>query len=275
MSGSIRTSCLFHFMREMDVLKSILKTGIIPNFCKEDLHYYKRGLILGIPMVSFCDIPLTRTTDFKERYGEFAIGLSKEWAIKNRINPILYVNDLSILTSLGFLNTYRLSLEEEVKKHGGDDTSIPLDFSPKSLEGIKYFFNRNNAREAVYSLYGYVKKYISPGKEGEQVNYLENEWRYVVTGSGIDWKWSEDEYTKWRGAGKKPEPSKALKDNKLKFGVEDVSYVIVESDGQIAEMVDYIQSLTCVGGNEETISDEDRKILLTKIISQERIGADF
>lgn len=52
MSGSIRTSCLFHFMREMDVLKSILKTGIIPNFCKEDLHYYKRGLILGIPMVS-------------------------------------------------------------------------------------------------------------------------------------------------------------------------------------------------------------------------------
>ncbi len=254
---------------------SILKTGIIPNLCKENLKYGDRGLILGIPMVSFCDIPLTRTSDFKERYGELAIGLSKEWAIKNQINPVLYVNDISILTSLGFLNAYRLDLEAKVKAHGGDDTSIPLDFSHESLEGIKYFFNRNNAREAVYSLYGYVKKYISPGKEGEQVNYLENEWRYVVTGSGIDWKWNEDEYTRWRGTGKKPEPTDALKDKKLKFNVRDISYVIVEKDCQISEMVDIIQSLKCVGGNEDAISDDDRKILLTKIISQEKIGADF
>ena len=94
---SYRTSSLFHFTKKLDVLKSILRTGIIPNFCKEDLSYEDRKRTIGVQMVSFCDIPLTRTSDFKKRYGEFAIGLSKEWAIRNQINPILYVNDMRIL----------------------------------------------------------------------------------------------------------------------------------------------------------------------------------
>lgn len=41
---------------------------------------------------------------------------------------------------------------------------------------------------------------VYKGPDGsDQSNYIENEWRYVVTGEGIDWKWSLDEYKKWRG----------------------------------------------------------------------------
>lgn len=274
---SYRTSSLFHFTKKLDVLKSILKTGIIPNFCKEDLSYEDRKKTIGVPMVSFCDIPLTRTSDFKKRYGEFAIGLSKEWAIRNLINPILYVNDMRILYSLSFFNTYRLSLQEEVKKRGGTEKGINVNLlSPESLEGFKYYINWNNAKDAIYSLYGYVKKYSSPGPGGKvEVNYIENEWRYVVTGEGVDWKWNEKEYNAWRGGGVKPEPTEALKNSKLKFEIDDISYIIVEKDSQISDMVDYVLGLDTLGGNEEPLLENDKKLLLTKIISQEKIGKDF
>lgn len=274
---SYRTSSLFHFTKKLDVLKSILRTGIVPNFCKEDLSYEDRKRIVGVPMVSFCDIPLTRTSGFKQRYGEFAIGLSKDWAIRNKINPILYVNDLRILYSLSFFNSYRQSLQEEVKKRGGNEKGINVNLrSPESLEGIKFFINWNNANDAIYCLYGYVKKYNSPGPRGKEVvNYIENEWRYVVTGEGANWKWSEKEYKAWRGGGEKPEPTEALKNFKLKFKVDDISYIIVEKDDQISDMVDYILGLESIGGNDEPMPDDDKKLLLTKIISQEKIEKDF
>lgn len=42
---------------------------MIPNFCREDLSYFDRTANIGVPMISFCDIPLTRATMFKARYG--------------------------------------------------------------------------------------------------------------------------------------------------------------------------------------------------------------
>lgn len=274
---SYRTSSLFHFTKDPCVLLSILETGLIPNFCKEDLSYFDRKVHVGVPMISFCDIPLTRTTMFKARYGEYAIGLSKEWALKKQINPILYVNDERILVSLGFLRAYYRTLDDEVKARGGSETSISFDlFSQKSLEGINAFINRSNAKDAVYSLMGYMKRYQSKGPDGsDQINYIENEWRYVVTGEGIDWKWSLDEYEKWRGKGDKPEPSEALKRQKLTFNVEDITHIIVKTDSEVHHIVDAILRMRNIGGIEGALSDDERKLLLTKIISQEKIEKDF
>ena len=255
----------------------ILETGLIPNFCQEDLSYFDRKVNVGVPMISFCDIPLTRTSMFKARYGDYAIGLSKEWALKKQINPILYVNDERILLSLGFLRNYYRTLDDEVKERGGSDNSIPINlFSQKSLDGIKAFVNRSNARDAVYSLMGYMKRYISKGPDGsDQSNYIENEWRYVATGEGIDWKWSLDEYKKWRGKGSKPEPSELLRAKKLTFNVEDITHIIVKTESEVHHFVDAILGMKNIGGLDGMLADDDRKLLLTKIISQEKIEKDF
>lgn len=131
-------------------------------------------------------------------------------------------------------------------------------------------------RSAVYSLMGYVKRYISKGPDGSnQSNYIENEWRYVVTDEGIDWKWSLDEYTKWRGKGDKPEPSEALKAKRSFFNVEDITHIIVKTESEVHHFVDAILDMRNIGGIEGTLSDDDRKLLLTKIISQEKIEKDF
>jgi hypothetical protein len=274
---SYRTSSLFHFTKDPSILLRILETGLFPNFCKEDLSYADRVLTVGVPMISFCDIPLTRTTLFKERYGEYAIGLTKEWALRHLINPILYVNDERILVSLGFLRSYKRSLDEEVKKKGGNDTGITINLSDKkSLDALVPFFNRGNAKDAVYSLYGYVKRFFSQGPSGQmQSNYIENEWRYVATGEGIDWKWSADEYKRWRGDGTKPEPSDALKAKTLTFNVGDISHIIVKSEGEVHHFVNAILCMNVFGGHADALSDDDRKLLLTKIISQEKIEKDF
>ena len=214
---------------------------------------------------------------FKARYGDYAIGLSKEWALRKQINPILYVNDERILLSLGFLRAYKSSLDGEVKSRGGGETSISINLSdPESLKGITAFINRNNANDAVYSLMGYMKRYISKGPDGsDQSNYIENEWRYVVTGEGIDWKWSLDEYKKCRGKGDKPEPSEALKAQKLTFNVEDITHIIVKTESEVHHFVDTILAMKNIGGLDVMLAEDDRKLLLTKIISQEKIERDF
>lgn len=274
---SYRTSSLFHFTKDPGVLLRILETGLIPNYCREDLSYFDRTVNVGVPMISFCDIPLTRTSMFKARYGDYAIGLSKEWALKNHINPILYVNDERILLSLGFLRAYKSSLDSEVKSRGGGETSISINlFDPESLKGITAFINRGNAKDAVYSFMGYMKRYISKGPDGsDQSNYIENEWRYVVTDEGIDWKWSLDEYMAWRGNGDKPEPSDALKAKKLTFNVGDITHIIVKTESEVHHIVDAILGMKNIGGLDGLLADDDRKLLLTKIISQEKIEKDF
>lgn len=78
---SVRTSSLFHYTDYLSLTK-IIQTGLIPNYCSEDITYKNEageslGEIIGIPMVSFCDIPLSRIKEFSNRYGEYAIGLKK------------------------------------------------------------------------------------------------------------------------------------------------------------------------------------------------------
>ena len=237
---SYRTSSLFHFTKDPGVLLRILNTGLIPNYCREDLSYFDRTVNVGVPMIS-------------------------------------YVNDERILLSLGFLRAYKSSLDSEVNSRGGGKTSISINLSDlESLKGITAFINRNNANDAVYSLVGYMKRYISKGPDGsDQSNYIENEWRYVVTGEGIDWKWSLEEYMAWRGKGDKPEPSEALKAQKLTFNVEDITHIIVKTESEVHHFVDAILAMKSIGGLDVMLAEDDRKLLLTKIISQEKIEKDF
>ena len=56
--ASFRTSSVFRFTKEFESLTKILKTGIIPNYCEEDLSFEGTDFVVGIPMASFCDIPI-------------------------------------------------------------------------------------------------------------------------------------------------------------------------------------------------------------------------
>ncbi|MCH7519938.1 MAG: hypothetical protein IH964_13060, partial [Candidatus Dadabacteria bacterium] len=97
--GLISSNTLFHFTPTFDYLKGILKDEFIPGYSLEKLTLVGGHIFeFGIPMVSFCDIPLSNIANHTEKYGNYAIGMSKEWAREKRLNPIMYLRDDSDLS---------------------------------------------------------------------------------------------------------------------------------------------------------------------------------
>lgn len=276
--ANYRTSSLFHYTT-FNGLKSILKLGIIPNFCKEDLTLGGNPLVITFPMVSFCDIPLTRTSEFTKRYGRHAIGLTKEWALRNNINPILYIHNPEIISSLGFFRAYEVSLRGDLQRRGSDGEAINIDLhDPDSVSSIASLVNHVNARNANFVLLGYSKMYFGMYKGKRQCNYEENEWRYVVKEeTGIEWKWDIDQYNAWRGDpnDSKPESNEFLKSKTLKFEINDISYIIVEQENQRNGIINYIAKLPRLCELDPILDENAKRNLYSKIISMERIGKDF
>ena len=97
-----RSRTLFHFTKDLDVLKSILKHGFFPKYSLEDIAWFVAQEIdaVAFPVVSFCDIPLSRITDHVKFYGQYGIGMKRQWGITNGFNPIVYVSETSDLATL-------------------------------------------------------------------------------------------------------------------------------------------------------------------------------
>ena len=82
---AVSSNTLFHFTRDYDTLTKILKgMSFWPRYCQE--FGWNSGF--AVPMTCFCDIPLSQIKNHIDTYGSYGIGMSKEFAIKNEINPI-------------------------------------------------------------------------------------------------------------------------------------------------------------------------------------------
>jgi len=46
-------------------------------------------------MVCFCDLPLSLIRKHLDEYGQFGIGLDKQWGIRNGVTPVFYMQDQS------------------------------------------------------------------------------------------------------------------------------------------------------------------------------------
>ena len=122
---------LFHFMKSQDYLANALeKKRLVPRYCDENIDYLDLNIANHHIMLlekCFCDIPMHKLTEpfrveFAENndainncsdtiqnqkthpdfYGEFAIAFSKDWCIKNNLQPVHYVNPKS-----GYIEDYR------------------------------------------------------------------------------------------------------------------------------------------------------------------------
>ena len=110
--NTINASSLFHFTKELETLKKIISNGLrfsyafesMPPQITANINYptssecvdrlYKNAGV-AIPMISFCDIPITRATVHMEKYGNYMIGFDKAFMIdryESIINPVLYVH---------------------------------------------------------------------------------------------------------------------------------------------------------------------------------------
>jgi abortive phage resistance protein AbiGi (putative antitoxin) len=108
MSGNISSAALFHFTNSFSHLKSILRHGFYPHYCCEytlDLADRRAALerkppTHALPIVSFCDLPLSVIWEHLEAYGHFGIGLRKEWGVRNGLAPVVYTHRKAVTRTL-------------------------------------------------------------------------------------------------------------------------------------------------------------------------------
>lgn len=237
----VYSSSFFHFMKDFDTLKGIIKNGFNVYYCKEEIYSTRNSVqYIGIPMVSFCDVPLNFIT--QNNYGAFCIGMSRSWGIYHLLQPVMYYpnNKECLSTKLIIKATENFLNHPE----NPDDYSI-LGYS-KPIKKIK----------------------LLPGKNAD--NYIEREWRKVYKSYGTQkWK-TEAEYKVYRGNSLIP---KKQVGSSLKFGVNDIDCIILKKK-YINDFIDFVMDadLTYFGDKQKVhISQRDKELMLSKIIQYESL----
>ena len=264
---TLSANTLFHFTNSSGNLENILKKEFYPRYCLEDFSIVIpkiRGLPLkpkerAIPMVSFCDIPLSQIRKHVGYYGRYAIGLTKEWGIKNNICPILYTYDQSEL-SAQFKSILVRALEN---------------MASTGINNIANIFNH------WINIVKFVKPYEGRlWKDGKYLKkkirfYDEREWRFCPNIPFIDKQkedgpsnfLSKDSFLRHDEIQKE---SKILERFKLSFEPKDIKYIIVNKEDEILDMVNKVNQIKKV-----KYTPDDLRILTTRIISMEHIFEDF
>lgn len=302
------TSTLFHYTKTANTLLSILKEGFRFSYCLED-YYLLGNSKIGVPMISFCDIPIHDSVEHSEKYGYYAIGLTKDALfecekILRQISPVhYYISPDSTKPIFQELENIR-----RMQKELSSDR-----FSPVVKQQIKAMKRnedtrddgilneivqegRNNRKHILENLdatciaIGLLKPYISYNRKKKQYqrNYDECEWRIIEPeiwdideGNKFSWLWSEQEYETWRGKGAKPfikqENDESDENNEnyagITFTVDCISFIIVKTEKEIPSFIKRLGKLKTLCG--ETLTQEQKNLLFSKVISFERIKRDF
>jgi hypothetical protein len=88
---ALSSNSLFHFTYKNALLR-ILKEQFKVKYCFEIIYTHEIPFEFGIPMVSFCDIPLSEVKEHMNKYGSYGIGMNMKWAKNNGLNPVLYID---------------------------------------------------------------------------------------------------------------------------------------------------------------------------------------
>lgn len=263
-----RTNSLFHYTASFSSMIDIVSTGkLYPNYCLEDLSTkISPNFYLGIPMVCFCDIPLSQAS-FMNHYGNYCIGFTKEWGIKKGCNPIQYITNDLVLDAAYFYVDIIKRYRKEI--YGKENLSFG--------EICERIFSAHDIQKYKNFLLGFLKKYKGEWKCRTYCNYEENEWRYVIEDGvhDINWHYSQKEYLSWRGCllRHKPHSSAEMKQMGLKFTLGDINHIVLKEESQIILFVKEFQKNPMIG--DIKLSEEEQALLFSKLTSFERIRNEY
>lgn len=245
---SLSSNSIVHFTSSKDALKGILSDNFKIKYCREVLKFEGRSdIVLRVPMVSFCDIPLSQVKEHISRYGEYGLGLTREWAVRNRLNPVLYF---------------------EPGSHLAQSYSSAMTGLSKSRSAVDI----EQAYGDLWDLARYMKPYeASLERKGDTVDRYrfsdEREWRYVPPkGSGCVSLFVDSQL------GFEFDESSASKVDalRLQFEPNDIKYIIIKDDSEISEFISHLRG---VKGGKYLFNDVDR--LSSRILTTEQIRSDF
>ncbi|MCX6351315.1 MAG: abortive infection system antitoxin AbiGi family protein [Bacteroidetes bacterium] len=297
MSENLSANTLFHFTPTLTNLKNMMSKGIKIGYSVESYEaLLNGGEEIGIPMICFCDIPLSRVKEHVSKYGGYAIGLTKEWGIQNKLTPVIYTHKNSPATEL--LNEVSSNIDSFINIH---DKYKPIRSGNIVRSGIDLLFDKynklsdleydhkkeiNNLIEELKSKISTIFKYVKPYKgkcfrNGEYLPdevefYNEKEWRFVPTNKQLEDVGLKDIYGLLY-LNNEPDSVKIkrainIRTGKLRliFKPFDVRFIIVNKEDEIPSLIEYIDTIAF-----DKTSNKAIQILKTKIISLKQIIEDL
>lgn len=312
------SSSLFHFTKKRNVFKSILRNGLRYSFAFEAFpdtivnNIFCHGLFptiyetentgkgFAIPMISFCDIPLTRINSHSKRYGKFAIGINKDYlchVYDEFINPVLYVESNSVMDSLKHLSQaqgvsmkYLCSLIQADKTFDFDKfleclanhtltiNEALINFPKEIREIYEYVIE---CRAAITKILSLTKPTYGENVDGKKQSfYDEHECRAIfpnIHDSPFEWQVGcyRSEFKTIRDA-----LNTDLNDEDDAFitipgdWFNQISHIIVPKEKDIPPISNYIMNSDCLFGHTE-IEMYQKIHLISRITSFERIENDY
>jgi len=255
----ISTKGVFHYTKSLDNIIKILTDEFFPSYCKENMIYGVKKYSYAIPMISFCDIPLTDIQYHTDKYGSFAIGFTREWTVKNRLNPVVYIDKNSRLAS---------GLEETLN-------FIFLDWH-EWLEDDDFdnFYNKayKGAINVIHSSKNFEGRLTRDGIENDYNFYEEREWRYIpqINDSHVteypDIIWEDD----FDDLGKRFPSKPHFKHYGIKIKAKDIKYLIIPDKKYLSELLIKLKNIKGLCDN-----DDDYNYLITNIMTLDKIKEDF
>ena len=277
------SSSLIHFTDRLEYLKGILKDGFRFSYCREE---YPKALVNNIknqekkdfiptncclnenicntvliPMVSFCDIPLTRSNVHAQKYGYYGVGIDRELArdIYPQLMPVQYMSS----------ERFRLALND-----------ISVIFAES--ENINRQIN-----DSVKLIIGTTKVYSTLRKESDVLCYEEREWRVIHSDNGItEWGWGLED--RWKEAyndrlHSNPDLSYlsfiVVEDSEGARIVEEninklITHILVQNETEIPEIAEFImdENNSILG---YALPKKCRLQLISKLNSFERLSKDY
>lgn len=249
-------NALFTFMNKFIFLKDILKTKLIfPRYCRENISYLKLNNLaeIAFPMKCFCDIFINKLYTHMNLYGKYGIALSKEWGLKNQIQPVQYINNSSfIINSIQDLYNHIQELH------------IEDDFISDKSKDIRYMEN------ILYDRLRFIKPiYGDMYREGQLLKTLnfhdEHEWRYVL-------KTDDDNVypyiTEFNDLYSLSEDLTKNPDYGLKIDSDNIKYLIVKSKADRKDLINFII-------NDCSYDEMEKYILISKILVFDELEVDW
>jgi len=209
----------------------------------------------AFPLISFCDIPLSQASKHMTTYGNYALGLNKEWGIRNGVAPVLYCYPNSTAArSIGALLTalYDARTKREEGETNTSDEAVGV--------------------EKITELIHFIKQYEGPflrrGRIVPNVRfYDEREWRFIPQNFLDLPVLGRNDYLNFNELATAND--KAREATILKFEPSDIKYIVVATETEILPMIQAVARI------KQKYDEDQVKVLTSRIISAEQIIADF
>lgn len=264
-----KSSVLLHHTRSFENLKSIIENGLKICYSKEK---FGNTFFAAIPMVCFCDIPLSRIALHRSNYGSFAIGFNRRKLMKkypNHLNPVHYIVSSSIFKRMISIKKGLEVMNSIIDDYRVTKTINNTDIAPKINDDIIF-------------CQGYLKPFSNnkTGKDYQEYNQ-ECEWRIVLPDNiryknrKYNWFWDEEKFDEW-----KTHNSNVMKTDLpiMPFTIDDINCIILDKNTRLDPfIIDVVNNLKQIGGNKIAPNELEftKQKLLTKIRSFDEIENIF